>query len=270
VKTAATAQKPLITGDIVFENATFAYEHTGIVAVKEFNLTINSGERVALVGRTGSGKTTVAQLLMRMFDVTTGSIRLNGADLKEIDLGYLRKNISYVPQDGFLFSDTIENNISFGSQSRSLERVKESAQLAVVNKDIESFPAQYQTEIGERGVMLSGGQKQRISIARALMKDAPIIILDDCLSAVDAKTEKEIISNLEGYLQNKTSIFITHRIFSLFHFDKIIVLEQGKILEIGNHDDLLARKGVYYEMYLKQLKEDVDTNSTANLAVEKT
>lgn len=270
LKSTATAQKPLITGDIVFENATFAYEHTGIVAVKEYNLTINSGERVALVGRTGSGKTTVAQLLMRMFDVTTGSILLNGVDIKEIDLNYLRKSISYVPQDGFLFSDTIENNISFGSQSRSLEKVKESAQLAVVDKDIESFPAQYQTEIGERGVMLSGGQKQRISIARALMKDAPIIILDDCLSAVDAKTEKEIISNLEGYLQNKTSIFITHRIFSLFHFDKIIVLEQGKILEIGNHDDLLSRKGAYYEMYLKQLKEDVDTNSTANLAVEKT
>jgi ABC-type multidrug transport system, ATPase and permease components len=270
VKSSVHAQKPLINGDILINNATFFYEHTGIVAIKDFNLKINSGERVALVGRTGSGKTTIAQLLMRMFDVTTGSIRLNGVDIKEIDLGYLRKNISYVPQDGFLFSDTIENNISFGSTSRSLERAKKSAQLAVVDKDIESFPAEYQTEIGERGVMLSGGQKQRISIARALMKDAPIIILDDCLSAVDAKTEKEIISNLEGYLQNKTSIFITHRIFSLFHFDKIIVLEQGKILEIGNHDDLLARKGTYYEMYLKQLKEDVDTNSTANLAVEKT
>lgn len=270
VKAAPQPQKPFINGDIEIDNATFIYEHTGIVAIKDFNLSIKSGERVALVGRTGSGKTTIAQLLMRMFDVTTGSIRLNGVDIKEIEPGYLRKNISYVPQDGFLFSDTIENNISFGSSSRSLDRVKYSAQLAVVDKDIESFPGQYQTEIGERGVMLSGGQKQRISIARALMKDAPIIILDDCLSAVDAKTEKEIISNLEAYLQNKTSIFITHRIFSLFHFDKIIVLEHGKILETGNHDDLLARKGVYYEMYLKQLKEDVDTNSTANLAVEKT
>jgi ATP-binding cassette subfamily B protein len=168
----------------------------------------------------------------------------------------LRKQISYVPQDGFLFSDTIENNIAFGSRERNLDKVKRSADLAVIHKDIENLPKSYDTEIGERGVMLSGGQKQRISIARALMKDAPILILDDCLSAVDAKTEKQIISNHKEYLQGKTSIMITHRIFSLLNFDKIIVMEEGKIIEEGRHEELLQKKGVYFAMYQRQQQED--------------
>ncbi|HEV7621211.1 MAG TPA: ABC transporter ATP-binding protein, partial [Flavisolibacter sp.] len=270
VSTAPNPKKPPITGPIKIENVNFIYSHTGIMAIKNFNLEIKPGEHIAIVGRTGSGKTTIAQLLMRMFDVTSGKILFNGVICKEIDLQYLRKQISYVPQDGFLFSDTIENNIAFGASKKTSEKVKEAANLAVVGKDIEGFPQQYQTEIGERGVMLSGGQKQRISIARALMKDAPILILDDCLSAVDAKTEKEIIINLEGYLKNKTSILITHRIFSLIDFDKIVVLEDGEIVEIGRHNDLLDRKGAYYNMHQKQLQEDVRSNNIANLAVDKT
>jgi ATP-binding cassette subfamily B protein len=185
-----------------------------------------------------------------------GEISFDGTNIRDIDLGQLRKQISYVPQDGFLFSDTIENNIAFGSRERNLDKVKRSADLAVIHKDIENLPKSYDTEIGERGVMLSGGQKQRISIARALMKDAPILILDDCLSAVDAKTEKQIISNLKEYLQGKTSIMITHRIFSLLNFDKIIVMEEGKIIEEGRHEELLQKKGVYFAMYQRQQQED--------------
>jgi ATP-binding cassette, subfamily B, multidrug efflux pump len=209
-----------------------------------------------VVGRTGSGKTTLAQLLMRMFDVTSGSIAYDGIDVKRIDLNELRRQISYVPQDGFLFSDTIENNIAFGARESNLEKVKEAANLAVIGKDIEQFPKGYDTEIGERGVMLSGGQKQRISIARALMKPAPVLILDDCLSAVDARTEKEIVGNLNAFLRNKTSILITHRIFSLLDFDKIIVLGDGHIVEQGRHEELMAKKGIYYNMYARQQQEE--------------
>jgi ATP-binding cassette subfamily B multidrug efflux pump len=264
------AKKTILSGDIDLKEVDFTYAHTGIHALKNFSLHIKPGQRIAVVGRTGSGKTTLAQLLMHMFDVDSGSIRFDGMDISTLDLQDLRKQVSYVPQDGFLFSDTIENNIAFGVPEKDSERVKEAARLAVIHKDIEAFAKGYQTEIGERGVMLSGGQKQRISIARALMKEAPILILDDCLSAVDAKTEKEIIGNLEKYLENKTSILITHRIFSLLNFDKIIVLEDGKIAEEGRHQDLLGKRGLYYAMYQRQLQEDGNRNNTANLAVEKT
>ena len=245
-----------LTGDIQFRNVDFTYAHTGINAIKHFNLHIAAGQRIAIVGRTGSGKTTLAQLLMRMFDVNEGKILLDGVDIKELDLLSLRKQISYVPQDGFLFSDTIANNIAFGAMQKPSEAVKEAARLAVVAKDIEGFPKGYETEIGERGVTLSGGQKQRISIARALMKEAPILIMDDCLSAVDARTEKEIIGNLKTYLEGKTSILITHRIFSLLNFDKVIVMEEGAIAEVGTHEELLEKRGIYYKMYLRQLREE--------------
>ena len=256
IKNSPLAQKKKLSGEIKLENVDFTYSHTGVKAIKNFNLHILPGQQIAVVGRTGSGKTTLAQLLMRMFDVNFGEISFDGVNIKDIDVSDLRKQISYVPQDGFLFSDTIENNIAFGTKERNLDKVKHSADLAVIHKDIENFPKGYDTEIGERGVMLSGGQKQRISIARALMKDAPILILDDCLSAVDAKTEKQIIGNLKEYLQGKTSIMITHRIFSLLNFDKIIVMEEGQIIEEGRHEELLQKKGTYYTMYQRQQQED--------------
>ncbi|HEY6954061.1 MAG TPA: ABC transporter ATP-binding protein [Flavisolibacter sp.] len=256
IKNSAISRKVKLSGDIKFENVDFTYSHTGVKAIKDFNLQVKPGQQIAVVGRTGSGKTTLAQLLMRMFDVDLGEISFDGVNVRDIDLADLRKQISYVPQDGFLFSDTIENNIAFGSKERNLDKVKYSADLAVIHKDIENFPKAYDTEIGERGVMLSGGQKQRISIARALMKDAPILILDDCLSAVDAKTEKQIIGNLKEFLKGRTSIMITHRIFSLLDFDKIIVMDEGRIVEEGRHEELLQKKGVYYSMYQRQQQED--------------
>jgi ATP-binding cassette, subfamily B, multidrug efflux pump len=259
-----------LLGDIRLDSVDFTYAHTGIRAIKGFNLHIRPGERIAIIGRTGSGKSTLAQLLMRMFDTDKGRISLDGKDIRDLDLSSLRQQISYVPQDGFLFSDTVENNIAFGARRVDPDGVREAARRAVIHKDIETFPKGYQTEIGERGVMLSGGQKQRISIARALMKEAPILILDDCLSAVDARTEKEIITNLRSYLEGRTSLLITHRIFSLLDFDKIIVLEEGRIVEEGRHEALMERKGVYFQMYRRQQQEDVEGGNGANLAVEKT
>lgn len=270
VKNYPKAKDVKLTGDIKIENLSFTYSHTGIKAITNFSLHVSPGERIAIVGRTGSGKSTIAQLLLRMFDADSGNIKLNGINIKDIKLESIRNQVSYVPQDGFLFSDTVANNISFGASDRSIEKIRHAAALAVVAGDIDGFPKKYETEIGERGVSLSGGQKQRISIARALMKDAPILVLDDCLSAVDSKTEKEILENFKIAMNGKTSILITHRIFNLSNFDQIIVMENGEIAEKGTHKDLLQNKSIYYNLYLQQLQENADVNNFTNLAVGKT
>ncbi|MEO6491010.1 MAG: ABC transporter ATP-binding protein, partial [Ferruginibacter sp.] len=241
-----------LEGNINLLNVDFIYPHTGIHAIRDLTLNISRGERIAIVGKTGSGKSTIAQLLLRMYDAQKGMISFDGIPINKISLSSLRSQISYVPQDVFLFSDTVSNNIKFGKNTARSEDVITASKNAVVYNEIEKFSHRFETMIGERGVTLSGGQKQRISIARALIKDPQIVIFDDCLSAVDGKTEKEIITNLYSYLQDKTAIIITHRIFSLFNFDKIIVMDEGRIAEQGAHEELMAKNGLYAAMYIRQ------------------
>lgn len=247
----------VISGDIQFESVDFTYPHTGIHAIQNLSLLIKKGEKLLVLGRTGSGKTSLAQLLLRFYDPLAGRILIGGKDIRKMDLTALRENISYVQQDVFLFSDTVTDNISFGlTESAGKERVEQAAKSANVHQEILGFEKGYDTLIGERGVTLSGGQKQRISIARALIKTPEIIVFDDCLSAVDAKTENEILGNLYGYLNEKTAIVITHRIFSSFRFDNIIVLDDGKIIENGTHEQLMKANGYYAELYSNQLMQD--------------
>ncbi|RYY55597.1 MAG: ABC transporter ATP-binding protein [Chitinophagaceae bacterium] len=257
---AINTEKPAGTspvgGNIRFENVRFEYPDTGVTAMADFNLDIRKGEKVAVIGRTGSGKTTLAHLLLRMYDPVSGRILVDGTDLRQLPVRALREQVSYVPQDGFLFSDTVSNNIAFGFESANQQAVEHAATLACVHREILSFSEGYSTMIGERGVTLSGGQKQRVSIARALLKDPSIVIFDDCLSAVDAKTEKEITTNLNTYLDGKTAIIITHRIFSLLEFDRIIVLDHGRIAEQGSHRELLAANGYYAGLYARQQSVD--------------
>ena len=258
LNTATPLQMP-ITGDIVFDEVSFTYPHTGIKALQNINLTFKKGDKVLVLGRTGSGKSTLAQLLLRFYDPTTGNILIGNSNTREIELKTLREQISYVQQDIFLFSDTVQNNISFGLRTASsMETTEKAAIFSSVHQEILGFSKGYETRIGERGVTLSGGQKQRISIARALIKEPEIIIFDDCLSAVDAKTEKEIIGNLYQYLHDKTAIMITHRIFSTFPFDKIIVLDKGELVEQGTHEQLMTNYGYYAELYRLQLTEEKD------------
>ncbi len=263
LKTTPAIQEPAnavhiaLQGKIRFSDVNFIYNHTGIHALKNFTLTIQKGEKVAIVGRTGSGKSTVSQLLLRMYDVSSGSIELDDVPISQVSLGALREQISYVPQDVFLFSDTVANNIAFGMEKADVAAIEKAAAQACVHNEIMGFAQQYQTMIGERGVTLSGGQKQRISIARALIKQPNLVIFDDCLSAVDAKTEKEIIQNLNEYLRDKTAIIITHRIFSLFDFDRIVVLEDGEIVEQGTHQQLVSIKDGYYAgLYARQQEQE--------------
>ncbi|MFZ1530022.1 MAG: ABC transporter ATP-binding protein [Ferruginibacter sp.] len=260
IKDVVNAGSVELKGNIRFNNVSFTYAHTGIQAVKDFCLDIVAGEKIAVVGRTGSGKTTIAQLLLRMFDVQKGKIEIEGIDIKDISLDSLRSQVSFVPQDVFLFSDSIKNNIRFGNDTAPDEAVFEAAKQAGIYTDIEGFAQKFETMVGERGVTLSGGQKQRISIARALVKRPELVIFDDCLSAVDARTEKEIMGHLYSYLKNRTAIIITHRIFSLFNFDKIIVMDNGHIAEQGTHHQLLAQNGIYAEMYRRQQSTDGENN----------
>lgn len=244
---------------IEFKNVTFIYPDTGIQALNNINFTIHAGEKIAIVGKTGSGKSTLAELLLRTYDIDTGEILINQQNIKNINLRDFRAKIGYTPQDVFLFSDTVKNNILFGNEIETnnvKNKVEEFAKIAYVQNDIEELPKKYETIVGERGVMLSGGQKQRISIARSLVKNPELVLLDDCLSAVDAKTEKIILNNLQETLKDKTVIFITHRIFAIMNFDKIFVLDNGTIVEQGNHDSLMQKKGTYFDLY--QLQQNID------------
>ncbi len=254
ISNAVNSVKQSLSGNISFDHVDFIYPHTGIHAVKDFNLEVRKGEKIAIIGRTGSGKTTLAQLILRYYDPTKGTIRMDGKNIQTLDLSDFRNQIAYVPQDVFLFSDTVTGNILFGMDRKTVAEAKKAAEFASIDKEITRFSSGYDTMIGERGVTLSGGQKQRISIARALAGNHEIVIFDDCLSAVDARTEKEIITNLYHYLQNKTAFIITHRIFTLFEFDRIIVLDQGKMVETGTHDDLIARNGHYTRLFEQQQK----------------
>ncbi|HXB29213.1 MAG TPA: ABC transporter ATP-binding protein [Puia sp.] len=247
-----------LSGNILFDHVDFIYPQTGIHALKDFNLEVRKGEKIAIIGRTGSGKTTLAQLMLRFYDPTHGSISMDGINLQNFDLPGFRNQIGYVPQDVFLFSDTVTDNILFGMDRKIESEARKAAEYASIDKEILHFSGGYDTLIGERGVTLSGGQKQRISIARALAGNHELVIFDDCLSAVDARTEKEIITSLYEYLQNKTAFIITHRIFSLFEFDRIIVLDQGKMVETGTHAELLAGNGHYTRLYEQQQKSGGD------------
>ncbi len=244
-----------IQGAVTFENVHFTYQHTGIQALNHFSLHIAKGQKIIVLGETGSGKSTLAQLLLRMYDPQEGSVKIDGVNLKEFDLHFLRQNISYTPQDALLFSDTVYNNIKFGKEEATEAEVHEAARLADLEKEIKTFEKGYETIIGERGVMLSGGQKQRMVLARALLKNSPILLLDECLSAVDTRTEKTILKNLKNYLEEKTVIVITHRIFSGWDFDQIIVLQDGSIAEQGLHAELMEQNGRYAKLYRHQTEE---------------
>lgn len=245
-----------LKGDISIEHLSFAYPDQPTVPVLEdVSVHVKAGETLAVLGRTGSGKSTLPSLLMRLYDVPDGMITIDGHNLRVIPLAALRRNIACVPQDNFLFSDTLQNNIAFGSDNKSLDAVQEAAKNACIHDNIMEFPKQYQTLVGERGVTISGGQKQRSSIARALMKDAPILLLDDALSAVDTDTERQILDNLRRLRKGRTTIIVAHRISTIQDADHILVLDEGKVEEYGTHEELLNNGKLYASLYRKQQLE---------------
>tara|TARA_R110002126_G_scaffold18668_6_gene71136 strand:- start:323 stop:1831 length:1509 start_codon:yes stop_codon:yes gene_type:complete len=244
-----------ITGDIVFKDVTFTYDDTNIQALKNISFQIKEGETLAILGKTGAGKSTILDLIGRLYDIDKGSITINNTEINNLNLNDLRDSIGYVPQDAFLFSDTIKTNIKFGKQDATDDDVIDAAKNAQVHKNIIKFNKGYETVLGERGITLSGGQKQRVSIARAIIKSPKILLLDDCLSAVDTETEEKILKNLNKISNGKTSIIVSHRVSSAKNADKIIVLDDGEIVQQGTHDTLIDVDGYYKHLYLKQLSE---------------
>lgn len=247
-----------LNGNISFDNLSFKYKDTGIKALKNININIKAGEKWAVMGKTGCGKTTFAEMLLGMYYATEGKLLIEGKDIKDVQLSNLRQQIGYIPQDVFLFSDTIYNNIKFGNSNLTNEQVEEAAKKASIYNEIMEFPRGFNTFIGERGVTLSGGQKQRISIARAIAINPKLLIFDDALSAVDVNTEKEIIHNLNESFENKTVVVVSHRIFSSLEFDNIIIFKDGEIIESGKHNELLENDGLYAEFYKKQHFDNVE------------
>ena len=242
-------------GNVEFKNVTFTYPDTGITALKNVSFRLESGQSLAILGRTGAGKSTIAQLVGRLYDVDEGEILVDGKPIHTINLNDLRSAIGYVPQEAFLFSSSLADNIAFGSDEGSDELIQEAARSAQVHENILDFPQQYQTRVGERGITLSGGQKQRVSIARAIMKKPRLLIFDDCLSAVDTETEEKILQQLRKLIKQRTSIIISHRVSSVKNADHILVLDQGRIVEQGQHEELIAHQGAYQELYQQQLTE---------------
>ena len=245
-----------INGEIEFRNIRFVYPDSGIVAIKNFSMHVRAGQTVAILGTTGSGKSTLANLLTRMYDVTSGEIRIDDIPIKDYDLTALRAQMGYVPQDVFLFSETISNNVRFGKPDLPQGRVEQAVRDADLYQNVVDFPEGFETRVGERGITLSGGQKQRLSIARAIARDPKILILDDCLSAVDTNTENIILNNLQRIMADRTSVVISHRVSSAKLADYIIMLDEGEIVEEGSHDELMARNGAYRELYEKQLQTE--------------
>lgn len=245
-----------VSGQIEFNNVSFVYPDTGIEALKSVSFKAKSGEMIAIIGRTGSGKSTIANLMMRMYDTTNGEILIDGKPITQLNLKDYRSKVGFVPQEVFLFSDTIGNNIAFSADMTNTPKVEQAARDAAVYKNIIEFDKGFETMIGERGITLSGGQKQRVSIARAIFKEPQILILDDCLSAVDTKTEEEILNNMGRIMRDKTSIIIAHRISTIKNADKILVLDHGEIIEQGDHNTLMEQRGAYFELYEKQLLEE--------------
>ncbi len=244
-----------VKGDIEFRNVSLTYDDTNITALKNISFSVKSGETIAILGKTGSGKSSIVNLISRLYDATEGMVLVDGIDIRKCNLDALRDQTGFVPQDPFLFSDTIENNIKFGKEDASSEEIETAAKDAVVHQNIVDFKDGYQTILGERGVTLSGGQKQRVSIARAIIKDPKILVFDDCLSAVDTETEERILTNLGKVSKNKTTFIISHRVSSAKNADKILVLEDGKIKQQGSHNQLITENGYYKELYSQQLLE---------------
>ena len=244
-----------IDGEISFENVKLVYQDSNIVAVEDLTFTIKKGESIAIVGGTGSGKSTIANLITRLYDPSEDVVKIDGIDIKDYNIPKLREQIGYVPQDVFLFSDTIGNNIAFGLVDVEKATIEQAAKDAGVYRNIVDFPNQFDTILGERGITLSGGQKQRVTLARALIRNPKILILDDSLSAVDTKTEDEILSNLKRIMENRTTVIVSHRVSSVKLANRIAFLEDGKITEIGTHEELMLKNGSYKSLYDSQLEE---------------